>query len=118
MLPPPTLSFTIPSVQDDTVLQCRVYHPSCLAPTSVSQITGWKKKAAIVAHPYAPLGGCMDDPVLDVIAATILKQGWIVGTFNFRFVYACPRCKTSANILERGRIVERANVLAVEARAK
>ncbi|TVY22266.1 hypothetical protein LHYA1_G009183 [Lachnellula hyalina] len=84
MLPPPTLSFTIPSIQDDTVLQCRVYHPSCLAPTSVSQIIDWKKKAAIVAHPYAPLGGCYDDPVVDAIAATILKQGWVVATFNFR----------------------------------
>ncbi|TVY33689.1 hypothetical protein LOCC1_G008655, partial [Lachnellula occidentalis] len=84
MLPPPTLSFTIPSVHDDTLLQCRVYHPSCLAPASVSQITDWKKKAAIVAHPYAPLGGCFDDPVVDAIAATILKQGWVVATFNFR----------------------------------
>ncbi|TVY33859.1 hypothetical protein LSUB1_G007601 [Lachnellula subtilissima] len=84
MLPPPTLSFTIPSIQDDTVLQCRVYHPSCLAPTSVSQIIDWKKKAAIVAHPYAPLGGCYDDPVVDAIAATTLKQGWVVATFNFR----------------------------------
>ncbi|TVY51279.1 hypothetical protein LCER1_G007786, partial [Lachnellula cervina] len=84
MLPPPTLSFTIPSIQDDTVLQCRVYHPSCLAPASVPQITDWKKKAAIVAHPYAPLGGCYDDPVVNAIAATILKQGWVVATFNFR----------------------------------
>ncbi|TVY56077.1 hypothetical protein LSUE1_G010170, partial [Lachnellula suecica] len=84
MLPSPTLSFTIPSIQDDTVLQCRVYHPSCLAPSSVSGIVDWNKKAAIVAHPYAPLGGCYDDPVVDVIAGTILKQGWIVGTFNFR----------------------------------
>lgn len=84
MLPSPTLSFTIPSIQDDTVLQCRVYHPSCLNPTSVSQATEWKKKVAIVAHPYAPLGGCYDDPIVDVVAATILRQGWVVGTFNFR----------------------------------
>jgi hypothetical protein len=87
MLPNPTLSFTIPSVQDDTVLQCRVYHPSCLAPTSVPQIVNWNKKAAIVAHPYAPLGGCYDDPVVDIVAGTILKQGWIVGTFNFRYIW-------------------------------
>lgn len=99
MLPPPTLSFTIPSIQDDTVLQCRVYHPSCLAPASVSQITDWKKKAAIVAHPYAPLGGCYDDPVVNAIAATILKQGWVVATFNFRLICAYVHCRTSANIL-------------------
>ncbi|KUJ18724.1 uncharacterized protein LY89DRAFT_717275 [Mollisia scopiformis] len=84
MLPPPTLTFTIPSIQDNLVLQCRVYHPTCLAPTSVSQLEEWQKKAAIVAHPYAPLGGCMDDPVVDVIATLLLKQGFVVGTFNFR----------------------------------
>jgi len=85
-LPSPTLSFTIPSIHDDTVLQCRVYHPTCLAPTSISQITAWNKKAAIVAHPYAVLGGCYDDPVVDIVSSTILEQGFVVGTFNFRYV--------------------------------
>ncbi|RDL33584.1 uncharacterized protein BP5553_07952 [Venustampulla echinocandica] len=84
MLPPPTLSFTIPSIHDNLVLQCRVYHPKCLAPDSVSQIETWRKKAAIIAHPYAPLGGSYDDPVVDLIAGTILQQGFCVGTFNFR----------------------------------
>jgi len=84
MLPPPTLSFTLPSIHDDTILQCRVYHPTCLTPTSVSQITEWNKKAAIVAHPYGPLGGSYDDPVVDIVSSTILKQGFVVGTFNFR----------------------------------
>lgn len=56
LLPPPTLIFTIPSIHDDLVLDCRVYHPTCLAPTKVSQVEDWRKKAAIVAHPYAPLG--------------------------------------------------------------
>ncbi|KAE9366972.1 hypothetical protein N431DRAFT_385062 [Stipitochalara longipes BDJ] len=83
-LPSPTLSFTIPSIHDDTVLQCRVYHPACLAPTSISQFTPWNKKAAIVAHPYAVLGGCYDDPVVDLVSSTILEQGFLVGTFNFR----------------------------------
>ncbi|KAH8586867.1 hypothetical protein B0O99DRAFT_700497 [Bisporella sp. PMI_857] len=84
MLPPPTLTFTIPSIEDDVVIQCRVYHPTCLVPTSISQISGWRKRAAIVAHPYAPLGGSYDDPIVDIVAATILKQGFVVGTFNFR----------------------------------
>lgn len=83
-LPPPTLSFTIPSIHDDTVLCCRIYHPTCLTPTTVAGISSWRKRAAIVAHPYAPLGGCYDDPVVDVVASAILKQGFIVGTFNFR----------------------------------
>ncbi len=85
-LPSPTLSFTIPSIHDDTVLQCRIYHPTCLIPASISQIAAWNKKAAIVAHPYAMLGGCYDDPVVDIVSSTILQQGFVVGTFNFRCV--------------------------------
>lgn len=87
MLPPPTATFTIPSTHDDLVLQCRIYHPTCLAPTKLSHILDWNKKAAIVAHPYAPLGGSYDDPVVDIIASTILKQGFVVGTFNFRCAF-------------------------------
>ena len=85
MLPPPTLSFTIPSIHDDNVLQCRIYHPACLVPNTVAGIVGWRKRGAIVAHPYAPLGGCYDDPVVDLVAATILEHGFVVGTFNFRY---------------------------------
>ena len=88
MLPPPTISFTIPSIEDDLPLQCRIYHPTSLCPPAITspQIisNGWLKKAAIVAHPYAPLGGCYDDPVVDVVASTLLKEGYVVGTFNFR----------------------------------
>ncbi|KAJ5041552.1 uncharacterized protein L3040_005135 [Drepanopeziza brunnea f. sp. 'multigermtubi'] len=84
MLPPPTLSFTIPSIQEDVALDCRVYHPASLAPTSISHCTAWNKKAAIVAHPYAPLGGSYDDPVVGIIADLLLKQNFVVGTFNFR----------------------------------
>lgn len=58
MLPSPTVVFTIPSVHDDTVLDCRVYHPLHLNPSTVSRVSApWEKKAAIIAHPYAPLGG-------------------------------------------------------------
>ena len=101
MLPPPTISFTIPSIHDDLPLQCRVYHPTCLAPTTLSHLTEWHKKAAIVAHPYAPLGGCYDDPVVDIVASTILKQGFVVGTFNFRCVlsFLCHRPWTYADTM-------------------
>ncbi|KAI9051805.1 hypothetical protein LZ554_004070 [Drepanopeziza brunnea f. sp. 'monogermtubi'] len=84
MLPPATLSFTIPSIQEDVALDCRVYHPASLAPTSISHCAAWNKKAAIVAHPYAPLGGSYDDPVVGIIADLLLQQNYVVGTFNFR----------------------------------
>ncbi|KAH9219181.1 hypothetical protein DL95DRAFT_359333 [Leptodontidium sp. 2 PMI_412] len=84
MLPPPALSFTIPSIQEDVILDCRVYHPASLTPTSISHLAEWNKKAAVVAHPYAPLGGSMDDPVVRCIVSLLLKQNFVVGTFNFR----------------------------------
>ncbi|PKS08679.1 hypothetical protein jhhlp_004732 [Lomentospora prolificans] len=82
MLPEPTIAFTIPSYHDATVLSCRVYHPLALlgGPTSPE----WKKHAAVFAHPYAPLGGSADDHVVDVVAGTMLRKGYLVGTFNFR----------------------------------
>ncbi|KAB2574192.1 hypothetical protein BFW01_g5645 [Lasiodiplodia theobromae] len=43
-----------------------------------------KKKAAIIAHPYAPLGGSYDDPVVGNAGAEMLALGWVVGTFCFR----------------------------------
>lgn len=87
MLPEPTLSFTLPSLHDDTVLDCRVYHCQALSPSATNP-PQWKRHAAIMAHPYAPLGGCYDDPIVDIVAATLLRQGFLVGTFNFR--YATP----------------------------
>ena len=82
MLPEPTFSFTIPSIHDDTVLECRIYSP----PHSIlnSEELAWGPCGAIIAHPYAPLGGCFDDPVVLSAAAEILKEGFVVGTFNFR----------------------------------
>ncbi|KAK3346146.1 Alpha/Beta hydrolase protein [Lasiosphaeria hispida] len=82
MLPEPTLTFTLPSLHDGLTLDCRVYHPYSLAASPKSP--PWQKHAAIVAHPYAPLGGCYDDPVVDIVAGTLLRLGLLVGTFNFR----------------------------------
>lgn len=42
------------------------------------------KKAAIIAHPYAPLGGSFDDNVVQEATKILLEHGFIVGTFNFR----------------------------------
>jgi len=82
LLPSPTLTFTIPSLHDGTVLDCRVYHPASLAASA--KAPPWHRHAAVVAHPYGPLGGSYDDPIVDVVAGTLLRLGFLVATFNFR----------------------------------
>ncbi|PHH75086.1 hypothetical protein CDD80_2637 [Ophiocordyceps camponoti-rufipedis] len=72
--PQPTVCLTIPSLHDGTTLDCRLYHP----------IAWWSGNAAIMAHPYAPMGGCYDDAVVEAIVAQLLEAGFLVGTFNFR----------------------------------
>ncbi|KAL4891012.1 Alpha/Beta hydrolase protein [Aspergillus ambiguus] len=73
----PTFAFTIPSVHDGTRLDCRLYLPDGCSSTR-------PVRGAIVAHPYAALGGCYDDPVVSFIGGELLEHGYIVGTFNFR----------------------------------
>jgi hypothetical protein len=79
-LPSPTFTFTIPSVHDDTILDCRLHVPRKL----FSAEKAHTQKAAIVAHPYAPLGGCYDDPIVGSVGGMLLKAGYVIGTFNFR----------------------------------
>jgi hypothetical protein len=81
-LPEASLAFTIPSLHDGLPIDCRLYHPQSLGAPLDSP--PWQRHAAIVAHPYAPLGGCYDDPVVEMVAATLLKLGFLVATFNFR----------------------------------
>jgi alpha/beta superfamily hydrolase len=83
MMPEPTCQFTIPSIQDDVQLECRIFHPK---PTKGLQSHGAnpQRKGAIIAHPYAPMGGCFDDHVIQAAGSELLKQGYILGTFNFR----------------------------------
>lgn len=80
--PDAAYTFTIPSVADDMPLDCRVYHPKNLH-TLITTPKG--AKGAIIAHPYAPLGGCFDDPIVLSVTETLLDEGFIVGTFNFRY---------------------------------
>ena len=80
----PTASFTIPSTYDDTNLECRIYHPPTFSNHGVSGDTKWRKKGAVIAHAYAPLGGSLDDPIVHSAAEEVLKQGFVVGLFNFR----------------------------------
>ncbi|KAK4152211.1 Alpha/Beta hydrolase protein [Chaetomidium leptoderma] len=81
-LPKPSLTFTVPSLHDGLPIDCRVYHPQSLAASP--DAPPWQKHAAIIAHPYAPLGGCYDDPTVDIVAGILLRLGFLVGTFNFR----------------------------------
>lgn len=72
--PQPTVCLTIPSLHDGTTLDCRLYHP----------VASWSGNAAVMAHPYAPMGGCYDDAVVEAIVAQLLEASFLVGTFNFR----------------------------------
>ncbi|KAH7078753.1 hypothetical protein BKA63DRAFT_488473 [Paraphoma chrysanthemicola] len=86
-LPEPEYSFTIPSIHDDTILNCRVYHPDALdeqRPSTPDATTQWRTRGIVMAHPYAPMGGSYDDRVVGMIVDEFLQAGWIVGTFNFR----------------------------------
>ncbi|TKA75051.1 hypothetical protein B0A55_05992 [Friedmanniomyces simplex] len=78
----PAYSFTIPSVEDDTTLECRIYHPAILG--SILHRGSRDLKGAIFAHPYAPLGGCYDDPVVLSVTEMLVRMGYVVATFNFR----------------------------------
>ncbi len=79
-LPSPTFIFTVPSVHDDTILNCRLYLPRQNLVLQSHQAS----KAAIIAHPYAPLGGCYDDPIVERVGLVLLRAGYMIGTFNFR----------------------------------
>ncbi|KAH7166339.1 Alpha/Beta hydrolase protein [Dactylonectria macrodidyma] len=82
MLPEPTLTLTLPSLNDGLTLDCRIYHPLSLAANP--RAPPWQRHAAVIAHPYAPFGGCYDDPVVDTVAGQLLRKGFLVATFNFR----------------------------------
>lgn len=80
-------TFTIPSVHDDTTLACRIYHPEILSnPLQDGGETQWRKRGIIMAHPYATMGGSYDDRIVGIVVDEFLKAGWIVGTFNFRYI--------------------------------
>ena len=83
----PAYQLSIPSIEDDTPLECRIYHPKDLHTiSSGTQHNHVGVKGAVIAHPYSPLGGCYDDSVVIAVTESLLDQGFIVGTFNFRYV--------------------------------
>lgn len=79
MLPSPSANFTLPSLYDNLELDCRLYFPR-----RVEQGALLAQGFAIFAHPYAPLGGCYDDPVVNSVGSVLLRQGYVLITFNFR----------------------------------
>lgn len=86
--PEPLYTFTIPSVHDDTQLDCRLYHPDSLTDSECNSSglkEQWLSRGIAMAHPYAPLGGSYDDRVVGIVLEEFLKAGWVVGTFNFRY---------------------------------
>ncbi|KAI2782501.1 Alpha/Beta hydrolase protein [Daldinia loculata] len=84
MLPRPNLSFTLPSIHDNNKLDCRIYHPVHSNQPLTPFDPSWPRHAAVVAHPYAPLGGSYDDPIVLLVTNTLLHLGFVVATFNFR----------------------------------
>ncbi len=79
-LPKSNASFKIPSVHDDIELDCRIYYPR----RTDRNFKAFGRSFAIVAHPYATLGGCYDDPVVALIGSVLLLHGFVLTTFNFR----------------------------------
>jgi hypothetical protein len=80
--PKPTFQFKLPSVYDGIPLDCRIYTPFSIDQNG--DVKKWRTQGAIIAHPYAPLGGCYDDPVVKTATEELLSLGYIVLTFNFR----------------------------------
>lgn len=83
VMPEPHYSFTIPSIHDDTTLDCRIYYPGIFNKTS--HVPRWRKRGIVMAHPYAPMGGSYDDRIVGIVVDEMLKTGYVVGTFNFRY---------------------------------
>ncbi|KOS22505.1 hypothetical protein ESCO_002293 [Escovopsis weberi] len=91
MLPDPSWIVRIPSIHDGTSIDCRLYHP---AHQDRRRRVERCRYAAVLAHPYAPLGGCFDDPVVSVVGRRLLDRGFVLGTFNFRGA-GCSAGRTS-----------------------
>lgn len=86
MFPEPTFALTIPSIYDDTNLDCRIYHPHKSGPSGHATQTSWQPRGAVIAHPYPTFGGSYDDAIVLGTLEEMLRKGFAVGTFNFRCV--------------------------------
>ena len=89
-----TFDFNIPSIQDSIDLEGRLHVPTKIFQNETN-FRSWCPKGAIIAHPYAPMGGCQDDPIVLCMVESLVSQNFVVGTFNFRYrshmaVKHCP----------------------------
>jgi hypothetical protein len=108
-LPGATLTFTIPSITDDTTLDCHIYHPAEDYERKTDPEKRVKRKrCAVVAHPYATLGGCCDDPVVGIVASQILQEGFVVCTFNFRYALLHTGREVTAKQFIEGPVAQKA----------
>ncbi|KAI9796765.1 MAG: hypothetical protein M1833_006005 [Piccolia ochrophora] len=77
------IDFTIPSVHDGITIDCRLHLPTpprhSDPPRQPPVVRG-----AVMAHPYAPLGGSYNDRVVGLIVQELLQQDFVTMTFNFR----------------------------------
>ena len=71
------MDIKIPSLHDGTEICGRIFRPGKFP--MLENI-----KAAIIAHPYAPLGGNQDDYVVRSVRDNLLGKDFFVCTFNFR----------------------------------
>ncbi|KAK6538616.1 hypothetical protein TWF694_010194 [Orbilia ellipsospora] len=78
----PVLTLIVPTTSHDLNVEARVYHPSEF-PSNYGVDRTHPRKAAVVAHPYASLGGSWDDPVVLSLVSLLIRKGWVVATFNF-----------------------------------
>lgn len=68
---------------DGKQLECRIFLP--LVFQDIKSTSTWPVRGAIVAHPYAPLGGSYNDPVVGFTCSELFHTNHVVGTFNFRY---------------------------------
>jgi alpha/beta superfamily hydrolase len=101
--PEPHYSFTIPSIHDDTTLDCRIYLPDVFGESIEGHLEkqSWRKRGIVMAHPYAPMGGSYDDRVVSIVVDELLTAGYIVGTFNFRYFRKTSCCFKSTDVRQR-----------------
>ena len=84
----PLHEFKIPSLHDSLQLDCRIYAAAPRDPEAAGGLGSGHEghlRGAIIAHPYAPLGGSQDDHIVLGVAETLVGSGWTVATFNFRY---------------------------------
>lgn len=93
-------AFQIPSLCDKIKLDCCIRDHQTISQATLDSLPpqcdnrssdiALKKHTicgAIIAHPYAPLGGSFCDPIVTAIGESFLQKGFVVGVFNFRFIY-------------------------------